>query len=87
MPIGSKSTDLYHRADTLVHQLATGSRVGAVVLHLLAVPAHADAEDHSPPGHEVQARDFLGRDDGIPLHYEGHPGAEQQAFGCGDSGG
>ena len=79
--------DLYHRPDALVHQLAAGAGIGAVVLHLLAVPAHTDAEDYSSSGYEIQGRDFLGRDDRVSLDYQGYPGAEQQAFGCCGSGG
>jgi hypothetical protein len=58
-----------------------------VVLHLLAVPAHTDAEDYSSSRYEIQARDFLGRNDRVSLDYQGYPRAEQQAFRCSGSGG
>src|SRR6185312_11072108 len=45
--------DRLHRLDPLGHQRHPPARVGAVVLHLLAIPAGADAELETPAGEAV----------------------------------
>ena len=37
-----------HRQDALAHQLEAGVVSGAVIFHLLDIPAAADAEDEPP---------------------------------------
>src|SRR5439155_5223785 len=52
--------DPLHGLDTLAEELPAGAEVGAVVLHLLGVPAASDAEQETPAGEEVEGRDLLG---------------------------
>src|SRR5664279_769679 len=59
----------------------SGLRVGAVVAHLLAVPANPDAELKPPVGYQIDAGDLLGKVDDIPLRQQGDPGADQQPIG------
>jgi hypothetical protein len=50
------------------------------MLHLLGVPASADAEEHAPPRDVVEARDLLGERDGVPLDDETDPRAELEGL-------
>jgi hypothetical protein len=51
---------------------------GAVVGHLLAVPAAAYAEQEPAAGDDVEARRLLGGVDRIPLDQKADAGADQQ---------
>ena len=75
--------DRLHRLDPLAHQREAAVRIGPVVLHLLAVPTRADAEQEAPAGQSVDARDLLRRDDRVALDHEADAGREQQALGGG----
>jgi hypothetical protein len=70
--------DRPHRLDALGHDRHPQARVGAVVAHLLAVPARADAELEPPAGEMVDRGDFLGGDDRVALHDEADPAADPQ---------
>ena len=70
--------DLLQRGQLLVDPRASGGGVGAVVAHLLAVPADADAEGEPPVGHHVEAGDLLRGVDDVALRQERDPGAEHQ---------
>ena len=52
--------------------------VDAVVLHLLLVPAEADAEREPAARQQVERGDLLGRDDRVPLGEEEDAGADPQ---------
>ena len=70
--------DRLHRLDALAQQLHPGARVGAVVAHLLPVPAGADAELQPAAGEVVDARDLLGGDDRVALDDEADAAADPQ---------
>ena len=92
---GSKSTwvpwnsrlvvvpDLAHGEDLLPDDGPAVPVVGTVVLHFLAVPAGADADDGATVRDRVQGRDFLGQRDGIALDHEADPGAQTYSFSGG----
>src|SRR2546422_11399664 len=75
------SPNLLHREDALPEQSPSGLEVGAVILHLLGVPATTDAEEEPPAGEAVERGHFFRRDDGIALDDEADSGTEAQA-GC-----
>ena len=54
---------LAHRQDVLAGDGPPLRRVDAVVLHLVLVPADADAEQHPPAGQVVERGHRLGQDD------------------------
>ena len=58
-----------------------GGGVGAVVAHLLPVPADADAEGDPPVGDQVEAGDLLRGVDDVALRQQHDPGAEHQPRG------
>jgi hypothetical protein len=70
-----------HREDPFPHQLEARVVAGAVVFHLLDVPAAADAELETPARQLVEAGDLLRGDDRVPLGNEADAGAEPQVFG------
>ena len=55
--------------------------VGAVILHLFAVPAGTDAEHEAAIGDHVQRRHFFGQCNRIPLDDQADAGAELYAIG------
>ena len=57
--------DLLHREHLLGEPLEARLGVGAVVLHLLDVPAAADPEEEAPVGDEVDARHLFGGRDRV----------------------
>ena len=57
------------------------SVVDAVVVHLVLVPAEADAERETAAGEEVEGGDGLGRDDRIALGGEQDAGADPERRG------
>src|SRR4029077_17525228 len=68
--------DGLHRLDALAHELEARRKLGAVVGHLLGVPAAADAEDEAAGGKPVDGRDFLCGMDRIALDHEAYAGRE-----------
>ena len=75
--------DRLHGQHPFPQQGEAGGEVGAVVGHLLAVPAAADAEQEAAAGEEVDGGDLLGGDDGVPLDDEADARPEQEPFGAG----
>ena len=73
--------DLLDRLDPLAHDREPPRRVGAVVAHLLEVPAGADAEQHPPAGEPVDARHLLRGHDRVALDHQADPGAEPDPLG------
>ena len=71
--------DLLHGQDALAHEREAPLRVGAVVAHLLAVPAAADAELEAPAGQEVERGDLLGGGDRVALDDQADAGARAAA--------
>src|SRR5262249_35209438 len=69
--------DLLHGQDALAHERKPRPRIGPVVLHLLAVPTPADAEDDSPARDEIETRNLLRERDRVPLDDEADAGAEK----------
>jgi hypothetical protein len=67
-----------HRQDALAYQLEAGVIAGAVVFHLLDVPAAADSELEAPARQTVEAGDLLGGDDRVALGNEADADAEAQ---------
>ena len=78
--------DRLHRLRPLAHEREPPPRVGAVVLHLLLVPAGADPEQEAAAGEAVEARDLLRGHDRVALDDQADPGADQQALGGGRGG-
>jgi hypothetical protein len=79
--------NLAHRLDLLAHPLEAGFEVGTVVLHLVLVPATADAEEEPPLRHLVERGGELGGLDRIALDDEADAGADLQCLGRGRRGG
>jgi hypothetical protein len=75
--------DRLHRLDPLAHQRKPRPGVRAVRLHLLPVPAGADAEQEAPAGDPVDRRHLLGGDDRVALDDQTDPGGERQPLGHG----
>ncbi len=73
--------DLLHRLDALAHQLGAALEGGAVVLHLLGIPADADAEQEAALRHLVYRGHLLGGLDRIALVDQAYPGADFQLRG------
>ena len=71
--------DRLHRLDPLAHQREARARVGAVVVHLLEVPAGADAEEEAAAGELVERGDLLGGRDRVALDDQADAGAEHAA--------
>ena len=70
-----------HGLEALAHQLEAGGEGGAVVFHLLGVPAAADAEQHAAVAEAVRGGDLLGGMDGVALHDQADAGAELDGLG------
>ena len=70
--------DRLHRQDALAQQCPTGRGVSAMVAHLLGQPAGTDPQLHPAAGQQIQGGDLLGQVDRVPLHHEGHRGAQPQ---------
>ena len=68
-----------HREHLLAHQRPPPREVDAVVLHLLAVPAEADAEDEASLRQPVESRELLGEGDRVVLGRQADAGSEQDA--------
>src|SRR5262249_59215639 len=73
--------DLLHRPDLLLETLEPRLVLGAVMSHLLDVPAAADAELEAPGGEEVEARDLLGRGDRVALDDQADAGPDPELLG------
>ena len=69
-----------HRQDAFTHQLEAGFVLGAVVFHLLDIPAAADAKDKPPTRQLVEASDAFRGDDRVALGNEADAGAKDQLF-------
>ena len=71
-----------HRQHHLAHAGAAALGVDAVALHLLLVPAVADAEHHAAAGEPVERGDLLGQRDRIVLRHQRDAGAEPDPAGA-----
>src|SRR6185312_13157847 len=78
---GLLGPDLLHRENAFAHQLEPRLVLGAVVFHLLDVPAAADAKDEPPARQPVEAGDAFRGDDRVALGNEADAGAEHQLLG------
>ena len=78
--------DRLHGQHTLAQEPPARLEGGAVVLHLLGVPAAADPEEHATAREPVQRGHFLGRDDRVALDHEADAGAELEASRRGGGG-
>ncbi len=78
--------DLLHRLDPLAHQLEAGLGIGAVIFHLVGIPAAADAEQKAPARDLVDRGDEFRCLDRVALLHQAHAGPELEP-GCGDRGG
>ena len=67
------SPDRLDRLDLLAQELPARAEGGAVVRHLFAVPAPADAEDEPAVRKVVDARHLFGSLDRVALHEEADP--------------
>ena len=70
--------DRAHGLDALAHVAVARGRVGAVVEHLLLVPARADAEHEAPAGQHVERGDLLGQHDRVVLDHQAHARPDDQ---------
>ena len=70
-----------HRQHALAQQLEARVVAGAVVLHLLDVPAAADGEDEAAARELVEAGDRFRGDDRVALRHQADAGAELERFG------
>src|SRR5207248_8361005 len=68
-----------HAQHVLAQAGAAAGEIDAVVLYLLAVPAHADAQVDTATRAMVQPGDGPGHRDGVVLKRERHTGAEADA--------
>jgi hypothetical protein len=73
----------FHREHALAQQLEARLIAGAVVLHLVDVPAAPDREDESPIGQLIEARHRFGRDDRIALRNQRNARPELEPAGRG----
>ena len=71
--------DRLDRLDPLGHDRHPHARVGAVVEHLLPVPAGAHAELQAPAGEMVDARHLLGGGDRVALDNQADAAADRAA--------
>ena len=69
------------RLDPLAHHRHPGARIGAVVGHLLAVPARPDAELEPPAGQVVDAGRLLRGDDRVALDHQADARPDPQPRG------
>ena len=74
-----------HRQHAFAQNLEAALVSRAVILHLLDVPAPANAEDETTPGELIKTGDRFGRDNGIALRHERDPSAEKKGS-CGRRG-
>ena len=65
-----------HGQNVLAHLLEAGLVINAVIVHLLDVPAAADAEDETTARHQVETGDRIGGDDGVALWDQADAGAD-----------
>ena len=70
--------DRLHCLDPLGHQAHAGPGIGAVVAHLLAIPACADAELETPAGEMIDRGDLLGGGDRVALHDQADAAADAE---------
>ena len=75
--------DLAHGQRALAHDAKARGRVGAVVAHLLEVPAGADAELEAPAREVVERGGLVGQRDRVALDDQRDAGADAQALGGG----
>jgi len=68
--------DLLHRLDPLTHQFEAGLEDGAVVFHLVLVPAAADPEQKAAVGHLIERSDELGGLDRVALLHQADAGPD-----------
>jgi hypothetical protein len=70
--------DRLHRLDPLAHHPESLRRDGAVIRHLLDVPARADAEQEPTARDLIDRRDLLSGDDRVALDDEADAGSDPQ---------
>ena len=75
--------DRLHRLDALAHQLPARVERGAVVFHLLGVPATADTEEEPTVRDMIDRGDLFRRGDRIALNDKTDPGADLEVLGGG----
>ena len=75
--------DLLHRAHLLLEPLEARLELGAVVLHLLGVPAAAEAELEATMGEEIEAGHGFRGGDRVALDDQANAGADTQPLGRG----
>src|SRR5580704_17837359 len=68
-----------HGQHALAHQFEAGIIAGAVILHLLDVPATTDTEDETAAGELIEACDRLCGADRLVLRHQENAGAEPEA--------
>ena len=71
--------DRLHRLHSLAHQRRSAGGIGAVVTHLLSVPARADPEQEAAARQPVEGGHLLGGGDRVALDHEADAGAELAA--------
>jgi hypothetical protein len=77
------SPDGLARLDPLAQDSESLRRVGAVVAHLLEVPARAHAEQEAPAGEAIEGGDGLGGGDRVVFDQQADRGADPDPLGCG----
>ena len=75
------SPERLHGLDPVLHDPKSGLEAGAVVLHLLRVPARTDTEVEAPAGDQIEARHRLGGNDGVALGDQANARAEAERAG------
>ena len=83
---GFVGPDLLHRLDLLAHFLSAGLVNGAVIFHVLGIPATADAEQEAALRHLVERGNQLCRLDCVALDYQADNSAEFEPLGDGGCG-
>src|SRR5262249_57482094 len=65
-----------HGEHAFAQYLETAAVVGAMIFHLLGIPAPANAKDETTPGESINPGDGLSCDNWIALRHEPDPGPE-----------
>src|ERR1035437_8000817 len=74
---------LAHRENFFLDDFPAPLEHRAMILHLLDVPARADAEDHAAARNHVERRHFFGERDRVALDHQAYSRAEFEFFGYG----
>jgi hypothetical protein len=83
---GIVGPDLLHRLDLLAQFLSAGLVNGAVIFHVLGIPATADAEQEATLRHLVELGNQLCGLDCVALDYQTDSSAEFEPLGDGGCG-